>query len=356
MARKDKKKKGTAKPPTFRPVDKKPTQAPTFKPVQKKSAGNAQPTFKPAPPHQMPQKTQAPEHPEAKKMPVTLQQDLDNPPKPIKAKGSVVPEDEMGMHLTTPKTAGGGSWQERFEGILNDVLSRMERLENTNNALSDEISELRENINELETNMHELTALYDAISAQYNPFIDLTPRERKLVSGGEVAPVEEEGAGTEENAEEFEVAEIEEVPSEEGEVLQTEGFEELGMGEALVEARPQRVERGYILPDIPDNSMSHMMAIKWTEFMLQKVGPKNIRKLLEYYRSLRWISEKVVNNVLHQVQGLNTENIEAEYDTWKMNTDDHMKTLVFIEKIKGSEVGTIHAEEVQDIANDITQG
>ncbi len=263
--------------------------------------------------------------------------------------------EELKITMDYPKGATG-NWQERFEAILNDILSRLERMENNYNALSDEISELREHVNEVETNIHELTALYDAISAQYNPFIDLTPQERRVIGGG--ALVEEESEGevieeelTPEGEEVIVESELKEAPGEE-----LTAAEELDEFSIMTQVQPKRErvsKESYILPEIPDNSVSHMMAIKWTEFMLEKVGPGNIRKLLEYYGNLRWISDEVVSKILHQVMGLNTENIEAEYDTWKMNTDDHMKTLVFLEKIKGGDVGTIHAEEVQDWADDI---
>ncbi len=265
-------------------------------------------------------------------------------------------DEELKVKMAYPKGTAG-TWQERFEGILNDILNRMERLENSHNTLSDEISEIRENVNELETNIHELTALYDAISAQYNPFIDLTPQERRVI-GGETIQVEatsEESTSIESELPEnlSDELSLEAEPMEE-ELAPAESFEELAPPQA--ETPMLQPRGGYILPDIPENSLSHMTAIKWTEFMLEKVGANNIRKLLEYYRDMRWISDRVMNKILHQVLGLNTESIEAEYDTWKMSTDDHMKTLVFIEKIKGGDVGTIHAEEVQDWADDIKRG
>ncbi len=252
-------------------------------------------------------------------------------------------EEELKISMGMPKVAGK-SWQERFENILNDVVERIERLENSYRRLADDVESLRDNVSEIETNIHELTALYDALSAQFNPFIDLTPQQRRVISGEASVESEEEIEElTEEEEEELpEAEELEEIPQE--------------LEEITEEKKEIKPERRYILADIPDNSQSHMMAIKWTEFMLEKVGPSNIRKLLEYYRNLRWISDRVVSKIMHQVKGFDTEKIEPEYDDWRMSTDDHMKTLVFLEKIKGGDIGSLHMEEVQEVAEDIKRG
>jgi len=266
------------------------------------------------------------------------------------------PSDEIRVPMGYPKSKAPMQ-NARMDNVLNDIFSKLEMMENNYSTFADTIEELREKVESIEANMHELTALYDALSAQYNPFIELTPEEKKM-------PTTEE-----EPQEEVMEESIEE--SEEGDTLFKEGDElnedellgELSEGEALEpvmeEEKPQQVQQryeGYLLPSIPDNSMSHMMAIKWTEFMLEKVGPKNIGKLLEYYQAMHWISEVVVRKIMHQVMGLDTEHFESEYDTWKMQTSDHMKSLVFIEKIKGGDIGTLHAEEAEDIAETIKRG
>ncbi len=256
-------------------------------------------------------------------------------------------KEELKVKVGMPSTSGG-SWQERYENIINDVLGRLERVENNNNVLSDEIEEIKESVSEIETNIHELTALYDALSAQYNPFIDLTPQQRKIIGGEEIKneDVNEKNEVEEEEVEEeIEGGEEENLPPAEPIELQ-ENIEE------NVKKEVKR-EKGYILSDIPDNSESHMIAIKWTEFMIEKVGAENIRKLLEYYRMMRWISDGVVNKIMHQVRGLNTGDIKPEYQTWKMDTNDHMKTLIFLEKIKGGDMGTIQAEEIKEVVEDI---
>ncbi len=280
---------------------------------------------------------------ETQNIPKTLTEDGGEFKKSISEKEEK--QEEMEMTVRYPKSAGG-SWEERFENILNDVLARIEHLENNYNLVSDSVEEIKENVNNLETNMHELTALYDALSAQYNPFIELKPNE-----------IESEKMSVENGMEETSVETNVDNLGDEEEIDMEEPSEMINLDEEIPEqevAQKNKIE--YLLPSIPDNSLSNMMAIKWTEFMLEKVGPKNIGKLLEYYRSMHWISDAVVHKIMHQVMGLITEDFSSEYDTWKMDTDDHMKSLVFIEKIKGGEVGTLHAEEVQEVAEDIKKG
>ncbi len=266
------------------------------------------------------------------------------------------PSDEISVPMGYPKSKAPMQ-NVRMDNVVNDIFSKLEMMENNYSTFADTIEELREKVESIEANMHELTALYDALSAQYNPFIELTPEEKKMPT----AEDETQGEIMEENLEENDESES---IFNEDELNEDELLGELSEGESLEpaieeEAKPQQVQQryeGYLLPSIPDNSMSHMMAIKWTEFMLEKVGPKNIGKLLEYYQAMHWISEAVVRKIMHQVMGLDTEHFESEYDTWKMQTSDHMKSLVFIEKIKGGDIGTLHAEEAEDIAETIKRG
>ena len=264
------------------------------------------------------------------------------------------PSEEIKVPMGYPKSKSPMQ-SARMDNVVNDISSKLEMMENNYSTFTDTIEELREKIEGIEANMHELTALYDALSAQYNPFIELTPEEKKMPATEEESQGEiiEETLNENEGGEEL---------FKEDELNKEDFLGELSEGESLEPAtedsKSQQVQHheGYLLPGIPDNSMSHMMAIKWTEFMLEKVGPKNIGKLLEYYQAMHWISDAVVRKIMHQVMGLDTEHFESEYDTWKMQTSDHMKSLVFIEKIKGGEIGTLHAEEAEDIAETIKRG
>jgi flagellar protein FlaD len=106
-----------------------------------------------------------------------------------------------------------------------------------------------------------------------------------------------------------------------------------------------------ILKSIPKNYMSTVLIMRWIEFMFERVKRDKITLLLDYYKSIGWISEEVKAEIMSHARGtvqdvskyndISAEEVKAEYhriEDWRLSAEDHLKSLLFIEKIAGKEV------------------
>ena len=71
------------------------------------------------------------------------------------------------------------------------------------------------------------------------------------------------------------------------------------------------------------------IVMDWVGFMLSKVGDEELPTLLEYYRSIGWISKKVKELLLKYAQGLRVEEVKGF-----MDPEDHIKSLEYINRIR----------------------
>ena len=69
--------------------------------------------------------------------------------------------------------------------------------------------------------------------------------------------------------------------------------------------------------------------IDWVNFMLSRVGEEELPTLLEYYRSIGWISKNVADLLLRYAQGLRVEEVKGF-----MEPEDHIKSLEYINRIR----------------------
>lgn len=113
----------------------------------------------------------------------------------------------------------------------------------------------------------------------------------------------------------------------------------------------------YILETISHDYRTVILALRWIEFMFERVTRDRISALLDYYKDIGWISPKVKSHVMAYARGEvqnifkyeppETEDIleepksPADYkkvSDWRLSADDHLKSLLFITKIAGIEV------------------
>ncbi|UOY09800.1 hypothetical protein MU439_05950 [Methanonatronarchaeum sp. AMET6-2] len=90
----------------------------------------------------------------------------------------------------------------------------------------------------------------------------------------------------------------------------------------------------------------------WLEFLINKVGHSGLEETLEYYHKVGWISNEALEELLKLSSGLgpyikNDEWEPPEYITKeeadiapdnKFAASDHIKSLVYIEKIAGRDM------------------
>ena len=83
---------------------------------------------------------------------------------------------------------------------------------------------------------------------------------------------------------------------------------------------------------LDNKAETSIILLNWIEFLLEKVGRNNLSEVLEYYIDIGWISEEVCEKMLAYANGID---YYVERPTWKLLPDDHTKSLMFIEQLKG---------------------
>ena len=73
---------------------------------------------------------------------------------------------------------------------------------------------------------------------------------------------------------------------------------------------------------------------KWIKFLLERVGHNNLPKLLNYYKSIGWISGSAAEKLI-DIAGL-----EKRYkgDSWTLSAEEQRISRLFIEKLKGRDI------------------
>jgi len=322
--------------------------------------------------------------------------------------------------VTAAPELGSQSTMERLDGVertLEEAIRRIDTIDKFTEAVRNDINQVKESISHMEANMRELTSLYDLISSQVNPFIDMETAAAKAAGAAEEAAKEEVPEfdalfePTPEMGGEGEFMPVEPgalppaplAPSPEGMMLSPEQQMQMGIqampgmpvaGVMPVPPKPQRMAR---LTQIGSDSMCLIALMRWIEFMLGRVKREQIPSLLGFYVRIGWISDGIKQHVMDVIRGIRfgpgapvggatgrtygayeapkdkegdvvmayskeavTEVAAPEPkkaalppgDDWKLAPEDHLKTLIFIEKIRGTEVDKNKLEELErDVLN-----
>jgi len=78
-----------------------------------------------------------------------------------------------------------------------------------------------------------------------------------------------------------------------------------------------------------------IILLNWIEFLMEKVGRNNLFDVLEYYMEIGWISEDVSSKMIAYASGID---YFVERPSWKLLPEDHTKSLLFIEQLRGRKV------------------
>ncbi len=305
----------------------------------------------------------------------------------------------MTLEGTAPmvRSQSGLERLDSVEQSLTDIVRRVDLLDKSTEDIRSDIARVRDSIASMEGDMRELTSLYDLISTQINPFI-----EAEMEARASITAMEEEGdAGipeldalfepTPEIAAEGEFDDLFAEEPDEGamfaEVEEVEGEPMM----AQVTAVPTRIAR---LTRVGDAPTCHIALIRWIEFILDKVPRKEIPNLLSFYVKIGWISTGIKSEVVDIIRGMAGEEADerpkqagkkakggkakdkdgdvvmtydkedlhelarsrvksgtqAKYDTWKMSPEDHLKSLILIERIRGTE---LDKDALEDLERDV---
>ena len=327
-------------------------------------------------------------------------------PMPAAAMPQMPGARDMTLEGTAPmvRSQSGLERLDSVEQSLTDIVRRVDLLDKSTEDIRSDIARVRDSIASMEGDMRELTSLYDLISTQINPFIE-AEMERK----SSITAMEEEGQGaipeldalfepTPEIAAEGAPAELAgEAAGAEGEAVLApfEVVGEEGGPMAAVEAAIKRVAR---LSKVGDAPSCHFALLKWVEFMLDSVPRKEVPNLLAFYVKIGWISTGIKGEVIDIIRGVSGEELEEDdkakkakaakasgkpkdkdgdvvmtydkedlhelartevrkgtkegpkYDSWRMSAEDHLKSLILIERIRGA---VLDKEALEELERDV---
>jgi flagellar protein FlaD len=322
-------------------------------------------------------------------------------PAPAMAPAPAPAPSDMTLEGTAPmvRSQSGLERLDSVEQSLTDIVRRVDLLDKSTEDIRSDIARVRDSIASMEGDMRELTSLYDLISTQINPFI-----ESEMEARSSITAMEEEGdAGIPELDALFEpTPEIAAEGEDFGDIF---GEEEPGEGAMFAEveeiegepmfaevaAVPTRIAR---LSKVGDAPTCHIALIRWIEFILDKVPRKEISNLLSFYVKIGWISTGIKSEIVDMIRGMAGEEVEAKpkkgkkkakggkgkdkdgdvvmtydkedlhelaiskvkggtgakYDNWKMSPEDHLKSLILIERIRGAD---LDKEALEDLERDV---
>ncbi len=279
---------------------------------------------------------------------------------------------------------------------IDELSSKLAKVDVTSSALQRATDEMRETVNKLDESVLELLSLYEIVSNQVNPFVGESEGdsetierfdkvEKRINALGEsivmmqndFEAVSQQGAvgisddtnaqleginnRFDEFAETIETirSENKQFISEELEQIIMEKIEEM-MHDIPVSAVPVDgadtpnpagdlvpvgVVEGEVLKStfgnssalehLDHNPMTAVILLNWIEFLMERVGRNNLMDALDYYVDIEWIGEPVRDEMLAYARGID---YYVEKPTWRLLSEDHTKSLIFIERLRGHRI------------------
>ncbi|AKA49579.1 flagellar protein E [uncultured archaeon] len=101
--------------------------------------------------------------------------------------------------------------------------------------------------------------------------------------------------------------------------------------------KPRSYKKRYKLEAVGDDVVSLMVALRWLEFLLDNYGAENTLDILDYYESLGWISPNAKEQMFKFTKITGIMAPAQEYKI-KPTIQDHIVTMLFIEKLNGGEI------------------
>ncbi|MHC1596452.1 MAG: FlaD/FlaE family flagellar protein, partial [Candidatus Syntropharchaeales archaeon] len=127
---------------------------------------------------------------------------------------------------------------------------------------------------------------------------------------------------------------------------QTPTSESLVVENAATSEAPQKqAKTGFEqLERIENDPVKSLVLIRWVEFLLERVGRNNLLEALNYYVHIGWVTKELRNQAMEYAAGMDYYKDKAE---WRLAPEDHKKSLLFIEMIRGNEVDMITVNLVE---------
>ncbi len=304
--------------------------------------------------------------------------------------------DDSGMPaFGSPQTASAPVESElalKNAETIDELSSKFAKLDATVSTVQRTTDEMRGTVNKLDGSVLELLSLYEVVSNQVNPFVGESEGDSETVErfdkvekrinalGESIVMVQNDlealtqqaatGLSDEAKAQlenidsRFEtLAEsIEMIRSDIGknaplelEKTITEKIEEMiqdmpvkavpvkGLAPAnnlipidVTEGVSSEITEGLAcLNHLDNNPMTAVVLLNWIEFLMECVGRNNLMDALDYYVDIGWIGDRIRDEMLAYARGID---YYVEKPTWRLLPEDHTKSLIFIEHLRGHRI------------------
>ncbi len=249
---------------------------------------------------------------------------------------------------------------------LDAQVSKMDMIVSSVKKTTDEF---KERLDKIDETVLELVSLYEVVSSTVNPFVGdnnqnqfkekLADIQKKVEEIGQKAPglptnlmqdFDNRFKALENSIEVLKKAIESNAVSEEA---ITEKISKLICGadmqrtavtvqQSQASVLQQPVKAQYMIDDqdvklssLDNRPETSIILLSWIEFLMEKVGRNNLVDVLEYYVEIGWIGEGVSSKMMVYANGID---YYVERPTWKLLPDDHTKSLLFIEQLRGRKI------------------
>ncbi len=108
------------------------------------------------------------------------------------------------------------------------------------------------------------------------------------------------------------------------------------------------------LDRVTDDPLTQMIALKWIEFLIDRLGSANLSEILDYYLELGWISEDALMDLEKISDGIKPTHQEADWrPDNRLSPQDHILSLIFIQRIKGKKIDSEITNKLHRIVRNI---
>jgi len=246
--------------------------------------------------------------------PIGIEEEEESPSEENEAQMSVDPRliDELKSQVSKLSDK-----VDSFEDKLEDFSDEMTDLDEEVSLLATRVDKLEEReveYEEVEEKLKELAALYDLLSSDISPFMDLEVMAERA----------KEAAKRSSN------------PS---------SIQEQNQSESMKSSNPDSNPSSAKSKDLGARSKPNdggprtEYIIDWVEFLHNKTSG-NLQDALEYYKELGWIGEDLKDDILTYTKGMNLpvkeDEKSSESKDWRLKPQDHKESLKYIEAIKNN--------------------
>lgn len=227
---------------------------------------------------------------------------------------------------------------------------KLNKIESSVSASKNRVDEFKERLDKIDESLLELLSLYEVVSSTVNPFVG----EKENVQNEKIEQYDIKFKALETSLEELTQI-VNSNPVDQETLIKNISEQVMERIKSVLEQKPQQGDTTIVaspktsvrasqyagddievkLKFLNNSTETSIIILNWIEFLLEKVGRNNLAEVLEYYIDIGWISEEVCSKMIAYANGID---YYVERPTWKLLPDDHTKSLMFIEQLKGKKL------------------